>query len=565
MNRMRWKQVTALFLMIPLAVQNVTIALAEEVAYKSAVLDLREITEQAEAGYTWDGEILTITEEGLTISDAEKSGIFLPDDAQVVLNGDLIIDLQGNGSKGISAVGSMSISGDGNLYITAGCGLMAWEQGDTEMAGGIILDTTGEVVLDAGDNSIFTNEDCIIQNAGNMKLISSSGAGIVCDDLQLICDGNLEIETHYIKIEAIGGNVSLGGSGIIKGTHNGEWFVFANGSVEIVDTVTVKANGCMGCRDGFSIADTATLSGLVSTGDANADKIFVYGDVTMIPQYNDFLMGETIVFDTDASLYIPESITLDLTLNEEIAEQYAGQITVTESKIDTTGGMLVNDGILKLPSNIYTNIDIAPMNITGTGWIMIGDKVFSVDGENQTEEILDSENMKGFVDVHEDDWFYTSVWFVVDNQWFEGVSKKEFAPDVAMSRAMWLHVIYRMTHTEESVSTGALWYEQSWAWGQEMGYVDGTNPEGDLTREELVHIAYLAFDFPETTGELSAFSDEGSVSDGCREAMAWAVEWNCISGNDEGDLLPQNGATRAEVASFLVRMFQAAMESWAEN
>ena len=54
-------------------------------------------------------------------------------------------------------------------------------------------------------------------------------------------------------------------------------------------------------------------------------------------------------------------------------------------------------------------------------------------------------------------------------------------------------------------------------------------------------------------GGLSAFADAASVSDWAEEAMIWAVGKGLISGKEGSILDPAGSATRAEVATILMR------------
>lgn len=54
-------------------------------------------------------------------------------------------------------------------------------------------------------------------------------------------------------------------------------------------------------------------------------------------------------------------------------------------------------------------------------------------------------------------------------------------------------------------------------------------------------------------GDFSGFADASEVAFWAQEAMAWAVDMGLIHGTDEGKLVPNSGATRAEVAVLLQR------------
>ncbi len=53
------------------------------------------------------------------------------------------------------------------------------------------------------------------------------------------------------------------------------------------------------------------------------------------------------------------------------------------------------------------------------------------------------------------------------------------------------------------------------------------------------------------------FTDAGSVSDYAQEAMAWAVETGLVQGMGNGKLDPKGPATRAQMATVLMRFVKA--------
>ena len=81
---------------------------------------------------------------------------------------------------------------------------------------------------------------------------------------------------------------------------------------------------------------------------------------------------------------------------------------------------------------------------------------------------------------------------------------------------------------------------------------DGTNPNANITREQLVTMLYRYAGTPAANGSLSDFSDTASVSSYAVNAMQWAVENGIVNGSN-GKLNPQNNATRAQVAAILMR------------
>ena len=106
-------------------------------------------------------------------------------------------------------------------------------------------------------------------------------------------------------------------------------------------------------------------------------------------------------------------------------------------------------------------------------------------------------------------------------------------------------------------STGETWYEAGAAWAVEAGISDGSNLEDTLSREQLATMLYRYVGQPAVSGSVDIYPDGSSVSAYAADAMAWAVETGLITGTDTSALNPQGQATRAEVATILMRFIQA--------
>ena len=156
-----------------------------------------------------------------------------------------------------------------------------------------------------------------------------------------------------------------------------------------------------------------------------------------------------------------------------------------------------------------------------------------------------------FTDVDVDDWFYSAVKYVYDNDLMNGTSATQFSPFMTTSRAMILTILARYNGVD--TSTGATWYEAGVAWAVENGVSDGTNLEAAVSREQLVTMLWRLVGSPVIECDMTAYPDSGSASDWAAQAMAWAVDTGIIIGTGAGTLNPQGNATRAEVAAVLAR------------
>ena len=171
------------------------------------------------------------------------------------------------------------------------------------------------------------------------------------------------------------------------------------------------------------------------------------------------------------------------------------------------------------------------------------------DGEVEVEVSFVREALP-FADVARGSWYYDAVEYVYANGLMEGTSAAAFEPDANMTRAMVWAVLARIDG--ETIS-GAGWASDARAWAMESGVSDGTDPNGLITREQLVTMLYRFAGEPEHGGSLSAYADAKSVSSWAAGAMAWAVEEGVISGVSSTTLEPQSTATRAQCAAVLMR------------
>ena len=153
-------------------------------------------------------------------------------------------------------------------------------------------------------------------------------------------------------------------------------------------------------------------------------------------------------------------------------------------------------------------------------------------------------------DVSVGDWYYEAVSYVTEESLMTGVGNGRFNPDGAVTRAMVWTVLARMAG--EDTEGGITWYSKAQAWAMETGVSDGTNPMASITREQLAAMLYRCEGSPAVSGNLNAYPDAGEFSDWAVDAMVWATEESMINGIG-GYLKPQSGATRAQLATMLMR------------
>ena len=178
------------------------------------------------------------------------------------------------------------------------------------------------------------------------------------------------------------------------------------------------------------------------------------------------------------------------------------------------------------------------------------------------------DNSKSFSDVPAGNWAFNAVAFAASRELFQGVGADRFAPADPMTRSMLVTVLYRLENEPEAgeatfadVPAGT-WYTDAVAWASASGIVTGTGagfePDGKITRESLAVMLYryaekLGMDTGADGMAAVEFSDSAGISAWAEEAMSWSVKNGILTGKTGGVLDPGGTASRAEVATMLMR------------
>lgn len=174
-----------------------------------------------------------------------------------------------------------------------------------------------------------------------------------------------------------------------------------------------------------------------------------------------------------------------------------------------------------------------------------------------------------FTDIWDSTWYYQIVIDAYRNGIMQGVSETEFAPQLAMTRAMAVQTLYQLagkpavtgTCSFDDVTADA-WYADAVQWASETGIVSGMSegifaPDVNVTREQFAMMLYRNAGSPAVENALTTFPDAQTVSDWAQDAMSWAVRGGIITGEqtDTGIYLsPQGTTTRAQAAAMLLQL-----------
>ncbi len=179
--------------------------------------------------------------------------------------------------------------------------------------------------------------------------------------------------------------------------------------------------------------------------------------------------------------------------------------------------------------------------------------------DGATVKIVD--NSKSFADAASH-WAGDAITFATAHELFNGTGADSFTPNGTMTRGMMVTVLARYDGVD--TSAGATWYEKGVEWAAENNISSGADLDAPVSREQLAAMLYryAAASGLDTaaSSELTGFADAGDVSGYAAEAMAWAVGAGLIGGTDKGELNPSGSATRAEVATILMRFCENVMK-----
>lgn len=178
-----------------------------------------------------------------------------------------------------------------------------------------------------------------------------------------------------------------------------------------------------------------------------------------------------------------------------------------------------------------------------------------------------------FEDVHENDWFYDEVKNIFEHGLINGTTTTTYEPQTELTRGMIVTILWRIAGepTVETASTFTdvpenAYYFDAINWGAAnniaRGYDEETfAPDRLVSREELAALIYRYAELAELdlTGiddeAFAEFDDAESVLPWFVENMKWAISAGIVKG-DNGMLLPQDCATRAEAAAMVNRFIQ---------
>lgn len=179
-----------------------------------------------------------------------------------------------------------------------------------------------------------------------------------------------------------------------------------------------------------------------------------------------------------------------------------------------------------------------------------------------------------FIDITENDWFCQPVLQAFENGLVFGLSDTEFAPEMDITRAMFVTILYRVENEPDMSNeiSGYLfedvnlesWYSDAVYWARHNGLVEGYSdeefaPEQNIIREQMAAIVYRYAKFKgyntEVNGTLN-YADNADISDYAKDAVIWNSDNGIMFGNDDNTFAPKDNTTRAQAAAVFERIVE---------
>ena len=350
-----------------------------------------------------------------------------------------------------------------------------------------------------------------------------------------------------------------------------------NGNHYLIDVgtkYTVAANGNMGQNTEQAMLTFETPEGktcptvtYLSTNESavtvdKSGKIKAIGSVgqkaTIKAQYDGTTFAKvdvTIGVMIDGAFY---------SINPVIADQTYTGLPLTPAVEVTADGQLITEGFtVEYVNNINVGTATATVKV---GDAVVGTATFQIVAPPPAPVIPvtpsapaqlpfnpDAGKTK-FTDVAGNAWYASAVNYAVDKGLMNGTGEGEFSPEAATTRGMIVTILARLDGKNTS---GTPWYQAGQRWAMEYEISDGTNMTGAITREQLVAMLFRyavknGLEAVALSENLTQFTDASDISAWAVSAMQWAVGQGLIQGSN-GQLRPQANASRAEVATILMR------------
>lgn len=281
-------------------------------------------------------------------------------------------------------------------------------------------------------------------------------------------------------------------------------------------TETKAANGSTGTvktdKNGQTTAETALSSKAIETAKRNGEPVKAPVEVKA----------------TRDSSTAP-TVKIELPRNSGDTKV---EIPVSNVKPGTVAVLVHPDGTEEIVKNSLPTEDGIQLTVNGGATVKIVD------------------NSKNFADTR-NHWAKDAIDFVSARELVNGMNDSIYAPNNSTTRAQLWTILARQNDAD--LNGGNTWYEKAQLWSKEKGISDGTEPNAAIDRAQMVTMLWRAAGQP-TAGGTANFTDVPADSY-YANAVSWAVEGGITAGVGGGRFDPNSTCTRAQIATFLYRLY----------
>ena len=534
--------------------------------------------------------------DGTTYSTFEAAVAAAQDDDVIILLNDVALDGSGKGNNEglVTITRDITIEGNGKTITAgnvtadadtaAGPSMISIQDGANVTVRDLAIDGAGgtDAATDNvkhglniyGDGTTVTVVDVVIKN-GNGYAIVANGADVTVDGLTTENNGwggvNVDSKSGAASLTIVEADISESNSVKIENT-SADTTKPADPTVKIqggsfkdvvlgdsIDADTYQENENMVVSGGTFAGGGE--EGAVDIADYLADGLAIDGNGTVYTPSQGGSGGSGV---TRYEVSVPSGVE-------------GGKVAVSSTRASRGSTVTVTvtpDEGYELDTLTATDADGNELTLTDRG---DGEYTFTMPRSKVeiTASFKAVEDLSGFpfTDVSSTAWYYDAVVYAWENDLMTGTSAATFAPGMTTDRAMLATLLWRLEGSPsvdylmdfDDVAEG-LWYSEAVRWAASEGVVTGVGdgssfaPTGAITREQMAVMLYRYAQYKgyDVTGsaDLSGYADADSVSSWAEYAVAWAVDAGLISGVGNNTLNPQGSATRAEIATILMRFVE---------
>jgi len=178
--------------------------------------------------------------------------------------------------------------------------------------------------------------------------------------------------------------------------------------------------------------------------------------------------------------------------------------------------------------------------------------------------------MYTFTDLDRNAWYHDGIHYCIENDLMNGMSSNTFAPDVPLTRAMLVTVLWRLenapvvnyliTFTDVELEQ---WYTEAVRWAAAEGIVNGYGngtfgPMNDVTREQVMAILHRYAVYKKLdSGMTFPMIPQHNYSLWAENDIIWADMIGLTDGIGKNLFDMTASADRAEIAAYLIRFCEA--------